>query len=38
MTGVRCEGGYAVEIRLVAVPDSLALPGDQERGLEIIGG
>jgi hypothetical protein len=36
LTGVRCEGGYAVEVRLVAVPESLALPGDGERGIGVV--
>jgi hypothetical protein len=37
LTGVRCEGGYAVEVRLVAVPDDLALPGDAGRRIGVVG-
>lgn len=36
LTGVRCEGGYAVEVRLVAVPAGFDVPGDAERGIGVV--
>lgn len=30
LTGTRAEGGYDVEVRLTGVPETLALPGDDQ--------
>lgn len=37
LTGVKCDGGYEVEVRLVGVPESLSVMGD-EADFEVIEG
>lgn len=35
LTGTRTDAGYEVEVKLVGIPDTLALPGD-ETWFEVV--
>lgn len=35
LTGTRTDAGYEIEIKLVGVPDALAVPGD-EQWFEVV--